>query len=633
MQRIIRKLIAPLAILMVCIPPLHTQAEISVPKPDIKPVLVSEFPVPAKKPELSQKRSALKSFSKQDVASNPIDPISKQQAQIYKRIFAFQAAGNIARADEELRHITDERLLGHVLFQRYMHPTAYKTSFEELKYWLDLYADHPGADKIYDLARKRQPEDFTGTLKEPEKQGRLRIAREPTVERAKYYKSTKNRTKAQNQDYKNLSRAIDKHLRAGSPSYALKLLNTHQARNYIDSVEKDRLRGKIAAGYFYAGYNKKAYNLASDAAERSKDKAPFAAWIAGLASWKQDNYEQAAQFFAVNATSPYSSGWKKSASAFWAARASMRTGDVKNVSKWLNISYEHPHTFYGLLAGRALGHDHDFNWQMPPFTRNYFKILNNDPKGRRAMALVSAGQQHLAESELLRIDADAKPELYTALLSYTGFADLPALGYQLGGLLSGHSSDGELFNAALYPKSPWVPSGGFKVDPALIHAIMRQESRFNPAAENVYSGASGLMQLMPTTAAYIAREDFSGKARHKLKNPQLNLDIGQKYIRYLLNSKVVGGDVIKLLVAYNAGPGNLQKWMRVIGEDTDPLMFIEMIPVKETRDYVEHVLSNFWIYRLRDDKETHTLDILAQGQWPSYLELQKFEEYDVAISN
>ena len=60
-------------------------------------------------------------------------------------------------------------------------------------------------------------------------------------------------------------------------------------------------------------------------------------------------------------------------------------------------------------------------------------------------------------------------------------------------------------------------------------------------------------------------------------------------------------------------------------------MFIEMIPIKETRDYVEHVLSNYWIYRMRDKKQTQTLDILAQGQWPSYLEAREIEEYEIAL--
>lgn len=628
---------------LVCILPLNTQAEINAPMPGKKPANFA-FPLPAKKPVFSNKKPKAEvsvsygipvpdikpniQVSTKTQSSDPIDPISKQQAEIYNRIFAYQANGDIDKADNELRNIIDERLLGHVLFQRYMHPTAYKTSFEELKYWLDMYADHPGADKIYKLALSRKPDNFSAKINEPEKFRSLRRFREPTVEKAKYYKSTIKRNPAQKQEYKSLQRAIRKHIRAGAPSYALKSLNTSSVRKFIDDVEEDRLKASIAASYFYAKEDLKALNLAREVVERSGPKAPFASWIGGLASWKLEKYDQASEFFAVAVESEYASGWERSANAFWAARSNMRTGNVKNVSHWLHQAYEHPHTFYGLLAGRALGYDHEFNWDMPAFTRKYFQILNQDPKGRRAIALVAAGQPHLAEIELSYIEADQKPELYKALLSYATFADLPALSYRLGGVLP---KNGDLYNTALYPKSPWKPSNGFQVDPALIHAIMRQESRFNPLAENQYSGAAGLMQLMPATASYIAGKNFKGSARHQLKNPQINLDIGQKYLQYLLKNSLVDGDIIKLLVAYNAGPGNLQKWTRKIGKDVDPLIFVEMIPVKETRDYVEHVLSNYWIYRLRDDKNTNTLDILAQGKWPSYLELQKVREYDIAI--
>lgn len=651
-----------------CLTPLNTQAEMGIPVPDRKPVsedagATFNVPLPSKKPVLEinvsdvvsdnivlasleaapvpRKKPAFEkqqeiepqaedvSFKAPKESSNPIDPISKGQAETYARIFAFQTAGDMKSADKELRNIKDERLLGHVLFQRYMHPTAYKTSFEELKYWLDLYADHPGADKIYKMASAKRPADYSGNIRTPETSRGIGIVREPTVERAKRYRSTVKRSSAEHKEVRALHSEIRKNVRKGSPTHALKVLKNSKIASKLDDVEIDRFKAQIAAGYFYANKDKDALKLARQALERSGDKAPFAGWIAGLASWRMENYERAAAFFEVTASSEYASGWTNSAGAFWAARAHMKTANVKQVSKWLGIAYKHPHTFYGLLAGRALGHDHEFNWNLPTFTRDNFKILNKDAKGRRALALVAAKQPHMAEEELVRIDAQNNSKLSRSLLAYAGFADLPALAYRLGGVMS-ERGDGQLYDMALYPVSPWEPSNGFKVDPALVHAIMRQESRFNPHAENP-SGATGLMQLMPATAKYISGKDYSGVARHQLKNPQANLDLGQKYLRHLIRNNLVRGDIIKLLVSYNAGPGNLQKWQRQMGKDIDPLMFIEMIPIKETRDYVEHVLSNYWIYRMRDKKQTQTLDILAQGQWPSYLEAREIEEYEIAL--
>lgn len=615
--------------------PLNTQAENMAGAPAEKP-LAGGIPLPATKPDMGGFERFIKASVKNpDMMdgvdySADLDPISKQQADIYQRIFAFQSLAQIDKADQEMRNLKDERLLGHVLFQRYMHPTAYKTSFEELKYWLDLYADHPGASRIYKMALARKPADFGGTLKKPEEFKGIAIVQEPTVERAKKYKPSKSRTKHDLIAIRALERDIEKNIRAGSMSHALKVIRTNAHSHTLDGVEQDILRSRVAAGYFYNGHMDKALDVASAIAGRSGEKAPMAAWIAGLIEWKNKNYESAARYFAISANSPYSSGWTSGASAFWAARAHMRAGNVKEVSTWLNKAHEHPRTFYGLLAARALGKDFNFDWKIPTFTREYFNILNATPQGQRAMALVAAGQNHLAEAELTRIDPDSNEDLYTALLAYADFAGLPALAYRVGGLLSDRNQQ-NFYDMALYPVTPWEPSNGYEIDPAMINAIMRQESRFNPYAVSP-SGASGLMQLMPATASYISEHDFSGKGKYKLLNPQMNLDIGQNYLKRLIGNNLVKGDIIKLLVAYNAGPGNLQKWASVIDAESDPLLFIEMIPVAETRAYVERVLSSYWIYRLRDGKQTATLDLLAQGQWPTYQDMKNAEEFQIALS-
>lgn len=630
-----------------------------------KPGIWGEIPVPARKPLLSENAAQKEGLKGEDtdamtsrsvwgafvlpahkqisqvakpaagkrsaaaLGDDALDPISKAQADIYARIFSYQSHGQMAKADAEMRGLKDERLLGHVLYQRYTHPTAYKTTFDELKYWLDLYADHPGAERIYKLALARKPDGFTGTIREPVKLKGIGLVREPTVERAKRYKSPSvERSAEQRTLVRQMQADMVAHIRKGEPSYAFKILQSHEAAKFLDSHEKNILKSQIVAGYFYAGKKDKAYTIAKDIVAASGDKAPKAAWYAGLYSWQKKDYEKAARYFEIAARSKYASGWSSAGAAFWAARSHMRAGNVKDVSHWLNVANQHPRTFYGLLAARALGKDYQFNWKMPTFTRDYFAVLNSTPQGRRAIALVSAGQTHLAESELVRIDPASNETLYTALLAYADFAELPSLAYRVGALMS-DSGTQNLYDTALYPTGPWEPTKGYQIDPALIHAIMRQESRFDPYAGSP-SGATGLMQLMPATASYLTGESYEGAAIHKLRSPQVNLDIGQLYIKRLVNNNLVGGDIIKLLVAYNAGPGNLLKWQKEIGEDVDPLLFIELIPVAETRGYVEHVLSNYWIYRLRDKKQTESLDVLAQGQWPSYLELRRMEEYEIA---
>ena len=74
----------------------------------------------------------------------------------------------------------------------------------------------------------------------------------------------------------------------------------------------------------------------------------------------------------------------------------------------------------------------------------------------------------------------------------------------------------------------------------------------------------------------------------------------------------------KVIAAYNAGPGSVQKWNATVRDNGDPLLFIESIPFRETRHYVEVVLKNYWMYQLRDGKVPPSIDALAAGKWPRF---------------
>ena len=153
----------------------------------------------------------------------------------------------------------------------------------------------------------------------------------------------------------------------------------------------------------------------------------------------------------------------------------------------------------------------------------------------------------------------------------------------------------------------------------MLHAFIRQESKFNVGVES-HTGAVGLMQIMPATATYVAGgRDYSGPGgRMALSDPRTNLMIGQKYIGQLLNHRAVDNNLFALTIAYNAGPGNLSRWQRERQDITDPLLFIETIPYAETRAFVERVMSNYWIYSLQMGQPTPSLDAVAEGRWPIY---------------
>lgn len=130
------------------------------------------------------------------------------------------------------------------------------------------------------------------------------------------------------------------------------------------------------------------------------------------------------------------------------------------------------------------------------------------------------------------------------------------------------------------------------LDPALIAAVIYQESRFRPRESS--AGALGLMQLLPDTAHFIAGKTGGTKfTTEDLATPQINIQYGAWYLRWLLDH--FDDDEITALAAYNAGIGNVEKWLAKSGEThiTD----VDDIPFPETRHYVKNVLEARERYR------------------------------------
>lgn len=143
-----------------------------------------------------------------------------------------------------------------------------------------------------------------------------------------------------------------------------------------------------------------------------------------------------------------------------------------------------------------------------------------------------------------------------------------------------------------------LPSGG-NTESALLFAIVRQESAFESDALSP-AGARGLMQLMPTTASFIA-----GKLQLPLSIPRLttdglyNVTLGRGYLEHLIDD--FGGSYALAIGAYNAGPGRVRQWLAEYGDPRggkiDMVDWIETIPIDETRIYVQRVLENLQVYR------------------------------------
>jgi len=556
-------------------------------------------------------------------------PLSEGDAQRYSRIFALQEDGHWKEADRLIAALEDDVLIGHVQHQRYMHPTAYRSSFKELQAWLARYADHPDAARVHALAAARGQ----GALRRPD--GSALNGSGGPIDGTT---STALRGSYRGGDAQTVRRvwaSAWRALRRGQTLNAKDIIEGEDAKRVLNRLDHDRLRAGLAYAYFVHGRDDWALTWGATAIEGSGQQVPLASWAAGLASWRTGNLEAARGHFARLAGATDASPWLVSAGAYWAGRAALRTQHPEQVSGFLHQAADHPRTFYGLLARRALGLPMVFDWKRDSLDDDEMVALSALPGGRRALALVQIGAMDRAEQELRLAYPRADAAARAALVRLADSSGMSALALYLAAVRSTDTEEpdgespvgegaGDGFVSAFYPVPLWEPEGGWTLDRALLFAFIRQESGFNPDAKS-YAGARGLMQVMPATAAYIAGDPTLRRAggREQLHSPEGNLALGQKYLDYLLKLPEVDGNLFYAAVAYNGGPGNLRKWRKAVQHDNDPLLFIESIPSRETRLYVERVIANLWMYRSRMGQTSPSLDMVAAGDWPRYAQQDK----------
>jgi len=149
-----------------------------------------------------------------------------------------------------------------------------------------------------------------------------------------------------------------------------------------------------------------------------------------------------------------------------------------------------------------------------------------------------------------------------------------------------------------------VRSKQSKIDPLLILSLIRQESAFNKEARSI-AGARGLMQVMPATARMVSKVRTS-----RLYEPAINIDIGTKY--FLSQLRQYDGDVEFTLAAYNAGTTRVDDWRKRYPTD-NRLLFLDLIPFRETREYVSAILRNyFWYVKLYSPQNSEQADADAK---------------------
>ena len=554
------------------------------------------------------------------------DEISKKYSQIfsqnilndadinnYKKVFEYQEVCKWKKANKYILEIENNILMGHVLAQRYLHPKCYRSKYLELYSWLKKYNDHPQARRIYRLAVRRMPQGY----KSPPQPSKV-VGIENTILEPKKntkYVSQKKLSKNQRKEKKKLINAIKSRVNKGWPTGAVKLLKQRDVTILLDQVEIDQQKELIAKGYFLADKNELAIRYASEALEKSALHVPYAGWTAGLSSWRLKNYEQAADFFSNFAISLKEDVWHQASGSFWAARAYAKLNQYEDINFWLKRAADNPDSFYGLLAAQILGIENPINWTPTKLGADEKMILSL-PAGKRIQALIQIGLLNELENEIIKINSVMNKDIAMWSLDIAQHFSLAYTQLKIVGKL-------QQYNVLLptkyyYPTPIWQPLNGFTLDPSLLYAFMHQESMFNTTAKS-HRGAVGLMQIMPATAKFISsNREVKRNNSNILKIPEINLDVGQEYIEYLLNLKLVNNNLIYLAAAYNGGPGNLEKWLEKINHLDDALFFMESIPSRETRWFIEKVLTKYWIYEDKIGNKSNSLRKLANGENPIY---------------
>lgn len=383
-------------------------------------------------------------------------------------------------------------------------------------------------------------------------------------------------------------------------------------------LEADRLspaartewQQRVAWSYYLTGDDAGARKLADVARQGNGEWAAQADWVAGLAAWRQKDWQGASEAF--NAQTRMSTDPEMVAAGhYWAARADMAAKQPDRVQPHLRAAARLDETFYGMLAQAAMGlgpaRDDDGAAKV--------RHVSEQPNVRAALALAEIGQLDKAE-DLIRWQARiGLPVDHATLTLIAGKMNLPATQLWLahnGPVGARTTAEGR------YPApDAWMPQGGWRVDKSLVFAHALQESQFRV---NVTSpaGARGLMQVMPGTAAMIARRKGLPTIG-SLGSPETNMEYGQSYIEQLRDMSATGGMLPKVIAAYNAGPAPLERW-NARGEELnkDPLLYIESISYWETRGYVTTVLRNYWMYQQQAGQRTLSREALVQGLWPKF---------------
>jgi soluble lytic murein transglycosylase-like protein len=482
-------------------------------------------------------------------------PLSPGDVARVRRVFTLQRAGSVTEATHEMEGLESDLLRGSILADRYL-DTAYLPDAAELSAWLARFGDQPDAPAIRALLE---------TVTHPMNQS---PARSPG------------------------SAAKASHGQKATPGISARTLLVQNE----DQAAVDAARALLSG---------------NPPAARVADSL----FSGGVAAWRLNDFTAARPLFEA-AWEASDTPAARAASAFWIARVADKTHDRGGRVFWLRRAAKETDTFYGPIARHALNPIIPC-LPMPSTTRPVVSNADVDSlmataAGRRSFALLQIGERDRAEAELrvLWLDSGPKPALGRSLILVAKAVGLDEFADEL-------RSESDAAEAALgkFELPLLRPTGGFRMDPAFVYAVVRHESNFQPLAVSPV-GARGLMQVMPATAVSIGA--IGDGQTDRLNDPSTNLAIGQRYLIQLGDNPLVGDDLLRLIAAYGQGPTGMNRWAEAIRSNGDPFLFLEATPSPFMRQFVEDVLVFHWQYASAMRLRASSLDDLAAGIYPRF---------------
>ena len=534
-----------------------------------------------------------------EVASVATPALSVKETQIFSAIYAAIENKNWVEADRLLDNAPKGPMAAMARAELFLAAGSPKADATELQTLLNDAPYLPQAEQLEKMAVKRGASDLPSL---------------PGTQRFSYRGSAPKRDLPDNVAAANaLREKIQQHIKKDDPVSAEAAVEAASAGLSAEALTE--LRYRVAWSYYIENDDANARRVAGIAKASGGEWAVQADWVYALSSWRLKKHDDA--FVAFDDVARRAENEElKSAALFWSARAAMAVKQPQQVQSRLQNAAAHAETFYGLLAGEALGMEPVAHRWKKHNDKSDWKQLSNNENVKVAVGLAAIGKDDLADQTIRHQAKIGSPEQHDALARLAGTLGLPATQLWMGHY-GPRGRDAEMLSRYPYPN--WTPAGGWRVDPSLAYAHALQESQFKTSVISP-AGARGLMQVRPGTAQDMARDKGMAFRAADLDRPAMNLEYGQSYMEKLRDMNATGGLLPKVIAAYNAGPAPVIRWNSEIKDQGDPLLFMESIPYWETRGYVAIILRNYWIYEGQKGTNGGSMTGMAQYLWPRFPE-------------